>query len=730
MVLESFQNILAAAGACASRLGHSEVTVTHVTYVLCTTGALNAAFRKLGKDVKSFEEAILETMTTSDDFTSSADGGLRVSHGLARCIGRAEKAATDFGREAFTNDDFLVEALQNEHGTPADDCARKAFLLFSGRVGNDQGKSETVPTASAADDGSQDQAVAPSTQPNPGQQALALWANDLVAAARRGELDEVFGRDMQIERLCKILARRKKSNPILVGEPGVGKTAVVEGLAVLIASGRASTFLADKRIHALDIKGILAGTRNRGDLEERFKFILEAAAADPDVILFIDEIHTVVGAGGAMAGVADLMKPALASGKIRCIGATTYDEFARYFSGDPAMVRRFQEVSVEEPTRDEALNIVRMAAGAYELHHGVSYSDDALVAAVDLSIRHLADRQLPDKALDIIDEAGASMRSREGACAVSETDVLRVVRDMSRDRFVGADEDEVWMRLASDMESKVAGRNNLIAELVRFLRGVSSHPAARQGAKARFLFSGPAGAGKRHIAEALAESLEVPLLVLDMASYADRSAVSSLIGAPPGYIGYDDGGKLTEFVRRNPAGVILVDRIDAAHDAARDVISAAMSAGQMSDARGRKVSFRNSVIIVTKERRQEIGSIGFRGRTSDDAETGVAGMNFDRVFQIPLLDAQGASAFLAARFDAVATSYQAAGTRFDVESNVIPLLVDAGQALGGRAGDYAAAYVELFEAKLFKTMLPRRGTITASVSDGCVNVEVSSELAS
>ena len=721
MLPESFQNVLAAAGACASRLGHTEVTVTHVTYVLSTTGALNAAFRKLGKDARTFEDAVLEGLATSEHFKGTDSAGLKVSQALARCIAKAEEAARGFGRPELSVDDFLVEALQNEHGNEADGLARRIFLQVSGRP-----EGSATPEAQQMADAKTPEAAAPAATEG-AREALETWASDLVAAAARSELDEVFGRDEQIGRLCKILSRRKKSNPILVGEPGVGKTAVVEGLAVMIAGGEAPAQLRDKRIYALDTKGIVSGTRNRGDLEERFKLVLDAVAADQRVILFIDEIHSVMTSGGAMAGIADLLKPALASSRLRCIGATTSDEFARYFGADPAMVRRFQEVQVNEPGRDAAVTIVGKAAASYASHHGVSYSDKAIAAAVDLSIRHLTARQLPDKALDILDEAGAAAKARGGCPEVVEEDIIRVVRDMSGDKMVGMTDPEAWRLVADDFMGRVNGQRASAESIIGFVRSVASHPAPRSGARASFLLSGPSGSGKRHVAESLAASLELPLLSLDMGAYGERSAVSALVGAPPGYIGYEDGGKLTEFVRRHPVCILFMDKIDLAHPAVRDIVAAAVGKGQIADARGRIVSFRNVIVVASRECEPENRSFGFHSSATAPAVEGVPGLSFDRMFAMTFPDVSAASDMVAGRIETVAETYRSAGLAFDVGEGVVEAVVSHGSAIGGRWGDHVSAYGELFEAQLFKSMLPRNGSIRIIADGGRLRVEVLDE---
>lgn len=711
MLDEHFQNVLATAGACASRLGHSEVTVTHVTYALCAAGALDIAFRKMGKSVSDFFEMLEKRLAASDVFSMSFDGAVAPSESLSKCLSNAEKSALLHGRAFINNEDFLIAALEAPHGSPGDDLARVTFLEATGH-------SESVSPE------------APSRSISEGAKALTTWSRNLVAAARAGELDEVFGRSLEIERIQKILARRKKGNPILVGEPGVGKTAVVEGLAVLIANGRVPTFLRTKEIYALDMNAILAGTGNRGDLEARFKTVLDAARSDPNAILFIDEIHAIMSGTGAMAGVADLMKPILAGSGIKCIGATTRDEFSRHFEGDPAMVRRFQDVPVMEPTRDEAIEIIKKAVVAYEAHHEVEYSEEAVVAAVDLSIRHLSDRQLPDKALDVIDEAGASVRGRDATLVTGE-DVLAVIRDMSGDKFAGVSDDAVWTSLETRLNAEAQGLEDIVSGITEFLRSAARHPSARQGAKARFLLEGPSGSGKRYLAESLSRALGVPLLALDMSAYAERSSISGLIGAPPGYIGYDNGGKLTEFARRHPMGIVLVEGLEKANAVVQDLLANAIMQGWISDSRGRRASFRNSIIMVLRDERPAPEPIGFLGRATErDKHQGFGGVSFDHTFTLRHPDFAAASAILSRMLDEVKRTYAVSGVDLEFEHDVLAALMLEGKRRGGRAGDYVSSYTDLFERPLFRSEMPRRGSMKAVVQDDGITMEVTNAMAS
>ena len=505
---------------------------------------------------------------------------------------------------------------------------------------------------------------------------LNQYGRDLTAAAREGKLDPVIGRDKEIERVVCILTRRGKNNPCLIGDPGVGKTAIVEGLASRIVAGETDASLLDCRIIAVDLTGIVAGTKYRGDFEERIKAILEEAKRDKRVILFIDELHTVVGAGAAEGAVdaAGILKPPLARGEIRLIGATTLDEYKRYIEKDAALERRFQQVLVPEPTKEQTFAILQGLRPRYEAHHGLHIPDETLQAAVDLSVRYVADRFLPDKAIDLMDEAAAHARRRfaseeeagekerfrliserktaavlagrfEEAAALSVPETPFCLSDLfaaeePAERFVtpedvahvlsratgiplsrvDGDDAKRLLQLEEALHRRVIGQETAVravAEAIRRSRAGLADPRRPSGS---FLFCGPSGVGKTELAKALADELfgSDALFSVDMSEYMEKHSVSRLLGAPPGYVGFDEGGQLTEKVRRHPYCVVLFDEIEKAHPDVTNLLLQILDNGVLTDSHGRAVSFHNAVIILTTNVGTSFGNLGFTAEKADD----------------------------------------------------------------------------------------------------------------
>ena len=463
---------------------------------------------------------------------------------------------------------------------------------------------------------------------------LSEFTRDLTELARSGRLDPVIGREREIERPIAILVRRRKNNPVLIGEPGVGKTAVVEGLAERIAEEDVPKALVQKRILSLDLASVLAGTKYRGEFEERFKNILEEARRDTNVILFIDELHTLIGAGSAEGAIdaANLIKPALGRGEISVIGATTLAEYRKHIEKDAALERRFQSVSVSEPTAEQTLEILRGLRSRYELHHGLTLSDEALHATVELSARYIGDRFFPDKAIDLIDEAAACVRLGEQGgegLSVTREDVAAVVSSWTGIPLmrVGQSESERLAALETRLCERVIGQGEAVcavAAAIRRARAGVKDPARPVGS---FLFLGPTGVGKTALCRALALELfgdENALVRFDMSEYIEKHSVSRLIGSPPGYVGYGEGGELSEKLRRKPYSLVLFDEIEKAHGDVLDLLLQILDRGMLTDAQGRKVNFRSSVIVMTGNvgAKAVLGStrLGFgRVDESDDA---------------------------------------------------------------------------------------------------------------
>ena len=444
-----------------------------------------------------------------------------------------------------------------------------------------------------------------------GRTDLSEFGHDLTQAARDGKLDPVIGRDKEIARVIEILGRRKKNNPMLIGEPGVGKSAIVEGIALRIASGDISPVLAKKQILSLDIGAIVAGTRYRGDFEKRIKTIIKEAASNPDLILFIDEFHTIVGAGGAAGSLdaANMLKPALARGEIQCIGATTLDEFTKIIEKDGALDRRFQKITVEPTDLKESIEILRNLRPNYEEFHRVTYTDDALEAAVTLTDRYITDRSLPDKAIDAMDEAGSMVRlnlaKKRGNSTVVDREAIAAV--ISRMTGVPAgnvaeSEGNRILRMRDRLRQRIIGQDEAINTVVRAIQRNRAGLKDPHRPIGTFLFFGPTGVGKTQLARALAQYLfdsEENMVRIDMSEYMEKFSVSRLIGAPPGYVGYEEGGQLSERVRRKPYCVVLLDEIEKAHPDIFNLLLQVMDEGRLTDSNGRTVNFKNTIVIMT-----------------------------------------------------------------------------------------------------------------------------------
>ena len=474
---------------------------------------------------------------------------------------------------------------------------------------------------------------------------------DLTKAAREGKLDPVVGRDTEIARVIEILGRRKKNNPMLIGEPGVGKSAIVEGIALRIASGDISPVLAKKRIISLDIASVVAGTKYRGDFEKRLKAIIKEAQTDPDLILFIDEFHTIVGAGGASGSLdaAHMLKPALARGELQCVGATTMDEFTKIVEKDGALDRRFQKIVVEPTDADETLEILRHLKSHYEEFHHITYTDDALEAAVRLTDRYITDKSLPDKAIDALDEAGSMVRlnlarKKGSPSVVTAEDIASVVSKMTGIPAgrVAESEGNRILKMSQRLKARIIGQDSAIDTVVRAIQ------RGRAGLKdphrpiGTFLFFGPTGVGKTQLARSLAEYLfdsEENMVRIDMSEYMEKFSVSRLIGAPPGYVGYEEGGQLSERVRRKPYCVVLLDEIEKAHPDIFNLLLQVMDEGRLTDSNGRTVDFKNTIVIMTsnvgsREVEEYGNGIGFAtaGRKLEDDRKSVVAKAVKKAF--------------------------------------------------------------------------------------------------
>ncbi|MHB1230154.1 MAG: ATP-dependent Clp protease ATP-binding subunit ClpA [Halothiobacillus sp.] len=456
----------------------------------------------------------------------------------------------------------------------------------------------------------------------PDENSFENFVVNLNQLAREGKIDPLIGRSLEIERVQQILCRRRKNNPLLVGEAGVGKTAIAEGLARKIIEGDVPATLQDAVVYSLDLGSLVAGTKYRGDFEKRLKVVLKRIKSLPHAILFIDEIHTLIGAGSASGGSMDasnLIKPALANGDLRCIGSTTHQEYRAIFEKDAALTRRFQKVDIPEPSEHEAIAILHGLRTGYEQHHGVEYSDEALEAAVRLSSRHISDRHLPDKAIDVIDEAGAQYRLTlplPASNRIVAADIERVVAKIARipERSVSTSDLEVLRHLDRNLNRVVFGQEEAIEQITTAIRLARSGLRAADKPIGSYLFAGPTGVGKTEVSKQLARLLGIQLVRFDMSEYMERHSISRLIGAPPGYVGFDEGGLLTEAINKTPHAVLLLDEIEKAHPDVFNILLQVMDNGMLTDTNGRQVDFRHVILIMTSNIGAEIlarNSMGF-----------------------------------------------------------------------------------------------------------------------
>ena len=467
---------------------------------------------------------------------------------------------------------------------------------------------------------------------NAGSKPLESFASNLNELARQGRIDPLIGRREEVERTIQILCRRRKNNPLFVGEAGVGKTAIAEGLAKMIVDGEVPEVLRDATIYALDLGSVVAGTKYRGDFEKRLKAVLAQLRKERHAVLFIDEIHTIIGAGAASGGVMDasnLIKPVLASGELRCIGSTTYQEYRGIFEKDRALARRFQKIDVAEPSVEETYQILKGLKTRFEEHHDVKYADKALRAAVDLSARYINDRHLPDKAIDIIDEAGASQRllpvaKRKKVIGVS--DIETIIAKIARipPKTVSSSDKDVLRNLERDLKLVVFGQDEAINTLANAIKMARAGLGNEQKPIGNFLFAGPTGVGKTEVARQLARVLGIELIRFDMSEYMERHTVSRLIGAPPGYVGFDQGGLLTDAILKHPHAVLLLDEIEKAHPDVFNLLLQVMDHGTLTDNNGRKADFRNVILVMTTNagaEQMDRASIGFT--TQDHSSDGL-----------------------------------------------------------------------------------------------------------
>ncbi|WEX78811.1 ATP-dependent Clp protease ATP-binding subunit ClpA [Sinorhizobium numidicum] len=637
----SLEKALHQALTFANERHHEYATLEHLLLALiddtdaaAVMGACNVNLEALRKTVTDYVDNELSNLVTGYDEDSKPTAGFQ------RVIQRAVIHVQSSGREEVTGANVLVAIfaereshaayfLQEQEMTRYD-----AVNFISHGIGKRAGSSEARPVRGAEEE-SEQKASRENEESGPKKQqdALTAYCINLNEKAKSGKIDPLIGRNAEVNRTIQVLCRRSKNNPLYVGDPGVGKTAIAEGLAKRIVEKKVPEALEDATIFSLDMGTLLAGTRYRGDFEERLKQVVKELEEYPGAVLFIDEIHTVIGAGATSGGAMDasnLLKPALSSGAIRCIGSTTYKEYRQFFEKDRALVRRFQKIDVNEPTIADTIEIMRGLKPYFEDYHHLKYSNDAIKAAVELSARYINDRKLPDKAIDVIDESGAAqmlLPAGKRRKLITEREIEATIATMARipPKTVSKDDEAVLANLEKELRSVVYGQDlaiEALASSIKLARAGLREPNKPIGC---YVFTGPTGVGKTEVAKQLATSLGVELLRFDMSEYMERHTVSRLLGAPPGYVGFDQGGLLTDGVDQHPHCVLLLDEIEKAHPDLFNILLQVMDHGSLTDHNGKKIDFRNVILIMTTNAgasdmaRPAIG-FGSSKRTGEDME--------------------------------------------------------------------------------------------------------------
>jgi ATP-dependent Clp protease ATP-binding subunit ClpA len=608
MLSPNLEQTLHRALAYANERRHDFATLEHLLLALTEDQDAVAVMRACNVDVDRLRRDLVDYIDNQlSNLVGPAPREAKPTAGFQRVLQRAAIHVQSSGREEVTGANILV-ALFSERESHAvyflqeQEMSRlDAVNYISHGIAKTRGKQETRRVSGADPDAHADKVA------KTGSEALDAYCVDLNKKARQGKIDPLIGREAEIERTIQILCRRTKNNPLYVGDPGVGKTAIAEGLARRIVRGEVPEVLKSATIFALDMGALLAGTRYRGDFEERLKAVISELESTEGSILFIDEIHTVIGAGATSGGAMDasnLLKPALQSGTLRCIGSTTYKEYRNYFEKDRALVRRFQKIDVNEPTVEDTVKILQGLKPYYEKHHHVRYTSDAIRTAVELASRYINDRKLPDKAIDVIDEVGAAqmlLPEHKRKKTVTVKDVEAVIATMARipPKSVSRDDKAVLQNLERDLKTMVFGQDAAISALsaaIKLARAGLREPEKPIGS---YLFSGPTGVGKTEVARQLARTLGIELIRFDMSEYMERHTVSRLIGAPPGYVGFDQGGLLTDAIDQHPHAVLLLDEIEKAHPDLFNLLLQVMDHGKLTDHNGKSVDFRNVILIMT-----------------------------------------------------------------------------------------------------------------------------------
>jgi ATP-dependent Clp protease ATP-binding subunit ClpA len=605
MIAQELEVSLHMAFVEARQKRHEFITVEHLLLALLDNPTAAEVLRACAANIEELRKALADFITAHTPTVAGTDEiDTQPTLGFQRVIQRAILHVQSSGKKEVTGANVLVAIFGEK------DSHAVYFLHQQGVTRLDvvnyisHGITKT-PQSKEAKGAEQEQETGGEEQQSGG--ALETYTLNLNAQALVGKIDPLIGRERELERVVQTLCRRRKNNPLLVGEAGVGKTAIAEGLARRIVEGQVPEILSRCQVYSLDMGALLAGTKYRGDFEQRLKAVLKQLVDNPNAILFIDEIHTLIGAGAASGGTLDasnLLKPALSTGALKCIGATTYNEYRGVFEKDHALSRRFQKIDVTEPSVDETVQILRGLKSRFEAHHGVKYSGNALTSAAELSARYINDRHLPDKAIDVIDEAGAAQKilpKSKQKKIIGKIEIEEIIAKIARipPASVSQDDRTALRNLDRDLKAVVFGQDKAIDALVAAIRTARSGLGSPTKPIGSFLFSGPTGVGKTEVARQLAYCMGIELHRFDMSEYMERHAVSRLIGAPPGYVGFDQGGLLTEAISKKPYAVLLLDEIEKAHPDIFNILLQVMDHGTLTDNNGRKADFRNIIIVMT-----------------------------------------------------------------------------------------------------------------------------------
>ena len=649
----TLEKAIHAALAQANERKHEFATLEHLLFALLDEPDALRVMQACSVDVTELRQTLIEFIDEDlSNLVTDIEGSEAVpTAAFQRVIQRAAIHVQSSGRTEVTGANVLVAIFAERESNAAyflqeQDMTRyDAVNYIAHGVAKDPAFGESRPiTGSDEEDEDEGLQTSHKSEPDKKESALEKYCVDLNAKSRKGDVDPLIGRDHEVERCIQVLCRRRKNNPLLVGDPGVGKTAIAEGLAHRIVNGETPEVLASTTIFSLDMGALLAGTRYRGDFEERLKAVVNELEDHPDSVLFIDEIHTVIGAGATSGGAMDasnLLKPALQGAKLRTMGSTTYKEFRQHFEKDRALSRRFQKIDVNEPSVPDTIKILKGLKEYFEEHHAVKYTADAIKTAVELSDRYINDRKLPDKAIDVIDEAGASQHlvpASKRRKTIGTKEIEAVVAKIARipPKNVSKDDAEVLKDLEKTLKRVVFGQDTAIEALssaIKLARAGLREPEKPIG---NYLFAGPTGVGKTEVAKQLADTLGVELLRFDMSEYMEKHAVSRLIGAPPGYVGFDQGGQLTDGVDQHPHCVLLLDEIEKAHPDVYNILLQVMDHGTLTDHNGRTVDFRNVILIMTSNAgatEQAKAAIGFGRDRREGKDTAAIERTFTPEFR-------------------------------------------------------------------------------------------------